>query len=166
MRPYYQDDTVTLYHGSFEDVLPALDTQFDLCVADPPYGQTSLGWDVWPGGWPAFIAAYTSSLWCFGTTRMFLERRDEFQKWQLSQDIVWDKSRPTTVVTDRFRRRHEIVLDVPEARDGPVVHEQPVAVAERVAVGLLDRRPGGGPPRRGRRGGPKWSPAVRTCQGR
>ena len=37
MKPYYQDDAVTLYHGDCRQVLPFLG-QFDLLLTDPPYG--------------------------------------------------------------------------------------------------------------------------------
>ena len=37
MKPYYQDESVTLYHGRCEDVLPQL--EFDAIVSDPPYGM-------------------------------------------------------------------------------------------------------------------------------
>jgi DNA modification methylase len=36
MKPYYQDDAVTLYHADCRDVLPLLDP-VDLVLADPPY---------------------------------------------------------------------------------------------------------------------------------
>lgn len=36
MKPYYQDESVTLYHGDCRDVLPSL--QWDVVLADPPYG--------------------------------------------------------------------------------------------------------------------------------
>jgi methylase of polypeptide subunit release factors len=58
LTPYYADDHVTLYLGDHEDVLPALDRTFDLIVADPPYGETSLDWDRWPDGWPALMAEH------------------------------------------------------------------------------------------------------------
>jgi hypothetical protein len=35
-------------------------------------------------------------------------------------------------------RQDQVALDCGEAVDEPVVHEQPAAVPERVAVGLLD----------------------------
>jgi hypothetical protein len=38
-------------------------------------------------------------------------------------------------------REHQVALDGGEAVDEAVVHEQPPAMAERVAVGLLDGRP-------------------------
>jgi len=39
MRPYYQDDFVTLYHGDCLDVMPRLSEPFDVVLIDPPYGK-------------------------------------------------------------------------------------------------------------------------------
>ncbi len=110
MKPYYEDEHVRLYHGDCREVLPTLDVAADLIVTDPPYGETSLAWDRWPTGWPAFVAPYASAMWCFGSMRMFLDRRDEFAGWKFSQDVVWDKGRGTGPVVDRFRRVHEHAL--------------------------------------------------------
>lgn len=41
MKPYYQDDRVTIYNGDCRDVLPHLG-MFDLILTDPPYGAD---WD-------------------------------------------------------------------------------------------------------------------------
>jgi DNA modification methylase len=46
MKPYYQDNLITLYHGKCEDVLPTLEAQsFDAVITDPPYGTTACAWD-------------------------------------------------------------------------------------------------------------------------
>ena len=37
MKPYYQDDAVTIYHGDCRDILPHL-PKVDLVLTDPPYG--------------------------------------------------------------------------------------------------------------------------------
>jgi site-specific DNA-methyltransferase (adenine-specific) len=105
-QPYYADEHVALYHGRMEDVLPTLG-EFDACVTDPPYGETSLAWGRWPDGWPALVAGHTRSMWCFGSMRMFLDRRDEFAGWRLSQDVVWEKHNGSSFHADRFRRVHE-----------------------------------------------------------
>jgi site-specific DNA-methyltransferase (adenine-specific) len=79
-------------------------------VADQPYGETSLEWDRWPDGWPTAISDVAKSMWCFGSMRMFLDRRDEFVFWRLSQDVIWDKGRGGSPVADRFKRVHEHAL--------------------------------------------------------
>lgn len=66
MRPYYQDELVTLYHGDCRDVLPLLAA--DAVITDPPYG---VGFDSWdssiPEGWldlakaSAPIVAFTTA---------------------------------------------------------------------------------------------------------
>lgn len=110
MTPYYTDDTTTLYLGDMREVLPALGIKADLILADPPYAETKLAWDRWPDGWPQLAATVASSMWCFGSMRMFLDRGPEFDGWKLSQDIVWQKNAGTGFVADRFKRIHEHAL--------------------------------------------------------
>ncbi len=113
MRPYYSDALVTLYLGRAEDVLPLLGVVADVAITDPPYGETSLAWDRWPKGWPSLVATAlppVTSLWCFGSMRMFLEQRDEFAGWRLAQDTVWRKRTTSFNPGDRFNRVHEHAL--------------------------------------------------------
>lgn len=124
-HPYYADDTTRLYHGDMRELLPGLDIAPDLVVADPPYGETSLAWDRWPDGWPTLVAKCASSLWCFGSMRMFMDRRDEFGDWRLSQDMVWEKPHGSGIARDRFRRVHEHVLHWYRGPWGSVYHETP-----------------------------------------
>lgn len=37
LKPYYQDDAVTIYHGDCREIVPQLG-RFDLLLTDPPYG--------------------------------------------------------------------------------------------------------------------------------
>lgn len=41
MKPYYQDSSVTIYHGDCREIMPTLG-RFDLLLTDPPYGIGSL----------------------------------------------------------------------------------------------------------------------------
>lgn len=104
--PYYADESVTLFLGDMRDILPSLPMS-DLVLADPPYDSTSLDWDRWPDRWPSVAAEAASSMWCFGSLRMFMDRRDQFGSWKYSDDIVWEKHNGSGFANDRFKRVHE-----------------------------------------------------------
>lgn len=47
VRPYYQDDAVTIYHGDCREILPAFDkASIDLVLTDPPYGHNNNDGDL------------------------------------------------------------------------------------------------------------------------
>jgi site-specific DNA-methyltransferase (adenine-specific) len=106
--PYFQADGITLYCGDLRSIVPLIDS-VDAVVADPPYNETSLEWDVWPDGWPALVSRVSRSLWCFGSLRMFWDRASEFEAWKLAQDIIWEKQNGSGFDADRFKRVHEII---------------------------------------------------------
>jgi site-specific DNA-methyltransferase (adenine-specific) len=59
MKPYYQDDAVTIYHGDCRDLLPSLSA--DAVFADPPYGAGKAAWDdAVPDGWLDLLPAVAS----------------------------------------------------------------------------------------------------------
>ena len=123
MTPYYADDLVTIYHGDFRDVLGSGSVSLpDLVIADPPYGQTSLAWDVWPSEWPSHVDG--RSMWVFGTLRSFMLHAAEFADgdWRLSQDLVWEKHNGSGAAVDRFRRVHESVAHFYRGDWGSVYH--------------------------------------------
>jgi site-specific DNA-methyltransferase (adenine-specific) len=143
--PYYSDDSVTLFLGDCREVLPTLDVRPDCVIADPPYGETALAWDRWPDGWPAAIAgAGVRSMWCFGSMRMFLGRRDEFVLWRMSQDAIMRKPVGTNFAADRLVRVHEHAVHWYRGQWLGIYHEPP-----RIDVGIRrhDKQ------RQGRRGG-------------
>ena len=105
--PYYQDDLVTLFHGSYSDHLEEM-VGADAILTDPPYGETSLVWDRWPNGWPSDLATVSNSLWCFGSFRMFMDNLPDFKAWKFSHEIVWEKHNGSGFAADKFRRVHEL----------------------------------------------------------
>jgi DNA modification methylase len=59
MKPYYQDDMVTVYHGDNRAVLANIDSDsIDSCVTDPPYELGFMG-----KGWDGSGIAYDTDLW-------------------------------------------------------------------------------------------------------
>jgi site-specific DNA-methyltransferase (adenine-specific) len=141
VTPYYQDDLVTLYHGDCRDVLPVLDAAATVVVTDPPYGETNHSWDVWPKGWVATVPS--SSMWCFGSTRLFLERAEEFTTagWRMSQDVVWEKDESSGFETDRFRRVHEMALHWYRGQWSAVYHATPREPTYGPRKGVIRRNP-------------------------
>lgn len=82
---------------------------FDMVLADPPYGDTSLAWDKAVDGWLEVARASlkpTGSLWLFGSLRSLMILGMP-KGWRLAQDIVWEKANGTGFAADRFKRVHE-----------------------------------------------------------
>lgn len=125
LTPYWSDGQCQLFLGDCREVLPALGVTADCMVADPPYGETSLAWDRWPHGWLDVAATVTSSMWCFGSLRMFLDRRGEFRRWKLSQDVIWEKANGTGFAADRFKRVHETVAHWYRGEWSAICHDTP-----------------------------------------
>lgn len=106
--------TVSILKGDMQAYLQDMPAEsVDCALVDPPYGETSLGWDRWVDGWPDMVRRVvkgSGSMWVFGSTRMFFDHVSEFDGWQLSQDVVWEKHNGTGLFNDRFRRVHENAL--------------------------------------------------------
>ena len=67
--------TVRIIEGDCRLVMPG-EGPFDMILVDPPYGQTSLGWDKRVDGWERVAAAAlkpSGSMWLFGSMRLLLE---------------------------------------------------------------------------------------------
>ena len=82
---------------------------FDMLIADPPYGDTSLEWDRRLSGWieaAGELLKPTGSMWVFGSMRFFQEVGFG-SCWKFAQDIVWEKHNGSGFHADRFKRVHE-----------------------------------------------------------
>jgi site-specific DNA-methyltransferase (adenine-specific) len=119
MKPYYGPHAgISIYHGDCRDVLPTLaPASLDLILADPNYGETSLEWDIRDLSWlrlatPALKP--TGSVWCFGSMRSFMDQAAEIFSlgWRLAQDVVWEKHNGSGFAADRFRRVHEVAVQL------------------------------------------------------
>lgn len=106
MKPYYQRNGITIYHGDCREIAPQL--SFDLVVSDPPYGISHptnyrkrgrsklarcndyppVHGDDQPFD-PAYWAQYPSLLW---GGNYFADKLEPHSGW-----LVWDKQRPHTL---------------------------------------------------------------------
>lgn len=127
--PYYDADGITLYCGDALSIAPLLN-HCDAIVTDPPYNETSLEWDVWPAGWPSVMAPITRQMWCFGSLRMFWDYRDEFCRWNLAQEVVWEKHNGSGIHSDRFRRVHELAIHFYQGEWGTLYKQPPIVAVD------------------------------------
>ena len=104
MKPYYEEDGITLYCGDCREILPQLkDKGFDLCLTDPPYGvswqsnwrndtfEKIVGDDSIRPDWIAFQGI--PILYCFSRWDVLQRWIDGIEKYGYSvRDVlVWDK---------------------------------------------------------------------------
>jgi len=107
MKPYYEQDGITIYHGDCRDVIPTLGT-IDLVVTDPPYnGVLADNWDnqwssdsdflSWLSGVSSMLAdrlADNGTVYMFSSSR--LAGRVEAvisERFRVIASAVWDKGR-------------------------------------------------------------------------
>lgn len=125
MKPFYDSGGITIYHGDCRKILREL-PEADCILTDPPYGDTSLEWDVPVTSWlPQLNLKLTGSLWCFGSFKMFLREWREFSAWSMAQEIIWEKHNGTNPSNDRFRRVHELAVQFYRGNWGNV-YKKPV----------------------------------------
>lgn len=106
--------SVRILVGDCRAAMPS-EGPFDMVLADPPYGDTSLSWDRKVEGWLTPAAASlkpTGSLWVFGSLRFLMHLGADFKAAGLryAQDIVWEKHNGSSFHADRFKRVHEHVV--------------------------------------------------------
>lgn len=121
--------TVQILHGDCRQLMAEMPAgQFDACMADPTYGDTSLTWDKIVDGWLPAVARVlkpTCSIWVFGSMRSLVRVFQEMDElgFKYSQDIVWEKQNGTGFHDDRFRRVHEHAVLFYRGAWGEVYHQ-------------------------------------------
>lgn len=112
LTPYYEDASVTLYHGDCRDVMPSID-RADAVITDPPYnlrtedialeGRSAMKRDfgTWDEAWhPREMLTHAmrilpegGSLLAFTSDRLLSAYR-ESEGWKPRGTLVWLKSNP------------------------------------------------------------------------
>jgi site-specific DNA-methyltransferase (adenine-specific) len=118
----------------------------DLVLTDPPYGDTSLEWDVFGDAWVPYARDSlkpSGSMWVFGSLKHLFRLSQGLSGLKLVQDIVWEKQNGTGAQADRFRRVHEhaihLILEGSVWRD--VYHSTQYTMDARKKVVRRKERP-------------------------
>ena len=106
LTPYYQDDSVTLYHGDCLELLPKIDGKFEVLLTDPPYFKVKQDeWDnqwaksgeflAWMGAWLDLtkpLLADRASVWVFASPAMTSSvERVVGERFKVLNSIRWMK---------------------------------------------------------------------------
>ena len=119
---YYDDGSVRLIHGKFEDHIG--DLRGNLIVADPPYGDLPRLGHLAQRLGPHRCAP--RRLYVVLRLHAYVPRpARRVHRLEASQDVVWEKHEGTGFVTDRLRRVHEFALHFYRGPWGEVHHQVP-----------------------------------------
>jgi site-specific DNA-methyltransferase (adenine-specific) len=101
----------------------------DLGAVDPPYGDTACPWDDMVGGWldsMGRVLKPSGSVWFFTSLRHLVAIAPLLKGWTIAQDIVWEKHNGSGLHKDRFRRIHELVVQIyPRSRKWSQIYKAP-----------------------------------------
>ena len=106
LTPYYEDGSVTLYHGDCLELLPKIDGKFEVLLTDPPYFKVKQDeWDnqwaksgeflEWMGDWLDLtkpLLADRASVWVFASPAMTSSvERVVGERFKVLNSIRWMK---------------------------------------------------------------------------
>jgi len=128
VKPYYQDDAVTIYHGDCREILPAIRAKTDLVLTDPPFFMPATHYQSrvkWQRSWSdtSILAAFWASIldltvpllrqtghfltFCNGDSYPVFYP-EMYRRFDFLKSLVWDKGH---VGLGRvWRNQHELVI--------------------------------------------------------
>jgi site-specific DNA-methyltransferase (adenine-specific) len=130
MKPYYADESVTLYRGDCREVLPALAVQVDSLITDPPYGlnisygrtrrridgdgDTTLILGVFKATAHLMAADAWVATFCGYGQCGEVQMASEASGYKVKTVVVWDKAMPS--LGEGIRNQHEMVVLAKQGR--------------------------------------------------
>lgn len=117
LKPYYQNKLVTLFHSSFEDVLPKLKPEsINTIISDPPYATTNLKWDQsinWNFFWneAGRFLTIKSPIVLFASGK-FVNQLINTNPKNYRYELIWEKNNTVGFLDAKHRplRNHENIL--------------------------------------------------------
>ena len=128
MKPYYEDDAVTIYHGDCREVLPQLSKRVDLVLTDPPFFMPATHYQSrvkWQKSWAdtSILATFWATVLELSIPRLretghFLTfcngdsypvfYPEMYRRFDFLKSLVWDKGH---VGLGRvWRNQHELII--------------------------------------------------------
>ena len=130
MKPYYEQDGITIYHGDCREVMPSLNPHsVDLVLTDPPYASaaatvtTGFAREKWGGNWgdmsllplmasqiigQPFLAPEHEVYWFCDQFAFAALVPYFFSRYALVQSVVWDKD--MLGVGGSYRKQTEFII--------------------------------------------------------
>ena len=126
MKPYYQQDGITIYHGDSHDILPQLES-VGLVITDPPWkvnvsslGDIALWGDMMNGAvFMAWVLCEAKRLtkkevgaaWMFGSwkTMPMVLRASLLAEWSVESMLIWDKQFPGVGTNQGLRPTYDTI---------------------------------------------------------
>lgn len=116
LKPYYQNDLVTLYKGDCLDIMQELQQTFDCCITDLPYGTTANKWDSIIPFEPMWenlkLIMKENAMLCFTASQPFSSLLVSSNIKMFKHEWIWIKNRGSNfanTVREPFKE-HEHIL--------------------------------------------------------
>ncbi|HEY6232817.1 MAG TPA: site-specific DNA-methyltransferase [Pyrinomonadaceae bacterium] len=117
MKPYYDEHGITIYHASYEEVLPSLKpNSVDMVPTDPPYATTNLAWDK-AIDWRFFWSIVEQICKCYAnmvlfSSGLFTHELIATNRKHFRYELIWEKPMPVGFLSANRRplRAHENIL--------------------------------------------------------
>jgi site-specific DNA-methyltransferase (adenine-specific) len=92
IKPYYDQDGITIYCGDCREILPQLDVKVDLVLTDPPYGIGIADWDILVDYYSLLPLKKDASVYIWANDESLVDVRVRaLSYWEFRKTLIWEK---------------------------------------------------------------------------
>jgi len=143
MRPYYQQDGITIYHGDCREILASVSG--DVLITDPPYPKLDYGW---PFISPETLGLTGRQFWFWMNLEPFPLTPTALHIWAKSNVYIGDAEQYEVIYEVAGRRVSSVIREpainsqVAAAMSGDVWHGHPCQKPQRLMRTLIRKTDG------------------------